>query len=549
MKPVVLAIAAPIGAAAFVPAVAADARSPTAVRVTIDDFSAGAGRWRAGHASTTRRTIDGEPVLTLRRGSLSRRLATGDGVSLDLRLSRGARADVAFGGIGSLHLREAGGRLIAGRTRVHRTLAPRGWYRVEAAAERIALDGQRVAPSPAPRDGRLAIRVRAGSVDLRALIAGPAADARTLLLQRLAWMHTRTPRGRQPIGTGLDRRLRFSRSWTRGFWPGSLWQAFDLTGAPMFKRWARQATRDNLGAERADTHDLGFMYELSSAAAYDRLCATSATSRDCKDFRRSALTAANSLLRLAATNAAAGTIPTRAATPCKGCGGSGEADTIVDSVMNLPLLYWASRVTGDARYRDVAARHLQIVADRMVRSDGSTWSSLHDRRSDGAFIRYDTHQGVRADSTWARGQAWAIRGFAEAASALRDPALLETALRTARYVMSRLPRPAVPLYDYDAPPSAPRDVSAGTITAAGMLRLAAACEQLAATCDPAPADTRRYARQLLAASLARIGRRPPLGLLGHQVYGYGGNASWDDDAELTFGINYALEALGTPSMS
>jgi len=285
------------------------------------------------------------------------------------------------------------------------------------------------------------------------------------------------------------------------------------------------------------------MYELSSALAYDHLCVRGPSRAGCKAFRRSGLTAANSLLRLAASNEKVGTIPITSATLCKGCAGRDESDTIVDSVMNLPLLFWATRVTGDERYRDVAARHARLVASRMVRSDGSTWSSMHNRRSDGAFLGFHTHQGYRDNSTWARGQAWAVHGFSEAALALNDQSLLDTAERTARYVMARLPAPGVPLYDYDAPRSAPHDVSAGVITAAGMLRLATACETLATSCDPAPAVARTYADKLLAASLARIGKRPPLGFLGHQVYGLGGNSSWDDDAELTFGLNYALEAL------
>ena len=62
---------------------------------------------------------------------------------------------------------------------------------------------------------------------------------------------------------------------------------------------------------------------------------------------------------------------------------------------------------------------------------------------------------------------------------------------------------------------------------------------------PAPADARSYARRLLTASLAGLRRKPPLGFLGHQVYGLGGKSRWDDDAELTFGIDYALEALNS----
>jgi hypothetical protein len=528
-------------ASALVPGTTTSARPTAGSGITIDDFSGGAVQWRAARASASRRTVAGEPVLTLKGGTLSRALPRGDSVSFDLRLSRGARTDIALGRTGTIHLRELHGRVIAGGTALHRTLAPHGWYRLEAAAGRVTLDGQRV--KSADRGGRLSIRVSAGAVDLRALIAGPDASPKALLLQRLAWLHTRTPRGRQPIGTGLDNRLRFSRSWTRGFWPGSLWHAYDMTQSAMFKRWARQATRDNFGAETADTHDLGFMYELSSAVAYDHLCAANATTADCKAFRGSALKAANSLLKLARTNEAVGTIPTRSEGSCTGCAGAGESDTIVDSVMNLPLLFWASRVTGDSRYREVAARHARVEAADMVRSDGSTWSSMHNRRSDGAFIEFHTHQGYSDDSTWARGQAWAVRGFAEAAIALKDAGLLDTAQRTARYVVTRLPTPAVPLYDYDAPPSKPHDVSAGVITAAGMLRLASACEEMAVTCNPSPADARSYARGLLTASLARLGKRPPLGFLGHQVYGLGGNSAWDDDAEMTFGINYALESL------
>lgn len=527
-----------IAAVLLLPSGTTGARTPSGARITIDDFSTGASHWRMANASTARTTLSGEPVLTLKAGALSRSLARGDSVSFDLRLRRGTRADFALGPNGTLHLRESRGRIVAGRTRVHRTLAPNRWYRLEAADGRVTLDGQRVRSAAPGGNGRLSIHVANGAVDLRALIDGPSSQAETLLAQRLAWLHARTPRGKQPIGTGLDNRLRFSRSWTRGFWPGSLWHAYDLTGSPMFERWARQATIDNFGAEHADTHDLGFMYELSSASAYDHVCTTNtSTSADCKAFRRSALTAADSLARLAATNQAVGTIPIAS--------GGDESDTIVDSVMNLPLLFWASRVTGDASYRDIATRHAHVVADKMVRSDGSTWSSMHNRRSDGAFVEYHTHQGYRDDSTWARGQAWAVYGFATAAGALGDSRLLETAQRTARYVMARLPTPGVPLYDYDAPSSKPHDVSAGVITAAGMLRLANACESLRTACTPAPADARRYGQQLLAASLAKIGRRPPLGYLGNQVYGLGGNAHWDDDAELTFGINYALEALNS----
>ena len=70
---------------------------------------------------------------------------------------------------------------------------------------------------------------------------------------------------------------------------------------------------------------------------------------------------------------------------------------------SLKLFEEGHRPKGDERYRDVAARHARVVASRMVRSDGSTWSSMHNRRSDGAFLGFHTHQGYRENSTWARG--------------------------------------------------------------------------------------------------------------------------------------------------
>ena len=539
-------------AALLVPAfsVATDAQAPPPSRITVDDFSRGAAAWAAAPGTRTRtRTVDADPVLTLAGGGLTRPLPRGDTVSFDLRPSRGAVLDLTLGGAGSLRLREAAGHFVAGRsTVVRRTLAPDGWWRVEASTARkvAALDGRSVRLAPRRGAKQLVIHVERGSVQLRAYVATPASDATGLLLQRLAWLHTRTPQGKQPLGTGLDNRLRFSRSWTRGFWPGSLWNAYDLTRRPMFKRWARRATVENFGGEKMDTHDLGFMYGLSSAGAYDHLCRGGAADHACSAFRKSALAAASSLLRLAATNRAAGTIPTRAQSPCSRCSAVDESDTIIDSVMNLSLLFWASDISGDQRYRDLAARHARLVATKMVRPDGSTWSSLHVRRSDGVFLRYETHQGYRDDTTWARGQAWAIYGFAAAAKALADKDLLATAERTTRYVLARQPTPAVPLYDFDAPAGSPRDVSAGVIAAAGMLRLADACEALAVSCDPSPAEARSYARRLLTASLSAVGTRPPLGYLGHQVYGLGGASRWDDDAEMMFGLYYALEALRAP---
>jgi hypothetical protein len=100
----------------------------------------------------------------------------------------------------------------------------------------------------------------------------------------------------------------------------------------------------------------------------------------------------------------------------------------------------------------------------------------------------------------------------------------------------------VPLYDYDAPPGAPTDVSAGVVAAAGLERLASLCAGWTAAC-PDGTRWRVLGRRMLAAALRGISTRPPLGYLGGQAYTVGGRSRWDDDAELAWGVYYALEAV------
>ena len=215
---------------------------------------------------------------------------------------------------------------------------------------------------------------------------------------------------------------------------------------------------------------------------------------------------------------------------------------IIDSVMNLALLAWATRTTGRPGYAALARRHAHALAEHLVRANGSTAQSVHFRRKDGKVLRVHTHQGVDAASTWARGQSWAVYGFAEIGEALHDPELVRISERAAHFVAARLPTAAVPPWDYDAPPLAPHDVSAGAIASAGLMRLASACRALPAACLEAE-RWRPTAERLLTASLQGTRTRPPLGRLGSQVYTLGGRASWDDNAELIFGLDYALEAI------
>jgi len=392
--------------------------------------------------------------------------------------------------------------------------------------------------------GTLAMVAHGARVQISGLIISDYRDGAGLLLQRLAELHARLRPGQFPVGADLHNRLHIDpRYWTSGFWPGALWQASGLVGglgSQMFASWALQATLAHLGMERTPTHDVGFEYGQSSLAGWEALChgraARSSRRRVavCGQLRRSVLAAADELVALERGNARAGAIPTDPR--------GGEADTLIDSMMNIAILPWASRVTGRRVYAQVALRHALVVARRLVRRDGSTAQVVRFDRATGRVLGIGTRQGLSARSTWSRGQAWAVYGFAQAALQLHDRGLLRVALRTAAYVARRLPRGGIPRWDYDAPAGAPVDVSAGVITSAGLFHLVSACRALPGVCGSVRPWV-RLGRRMLSAALARAWTRPPLGFLPDQILNEHGTGCWCNGGELMFGLSYALEAL------
>jgi unsaturated chondroitin disaccharide hydrolase len=198
-------------------------------------------------------------------------------------------------------------------------------------------------------------------------------------------------------------------------------------------------------------------------------------------------------------------------------------------------------------YRRLALHQARVIASVLVRRDGSTAQSANFDRASGRLLSVTTHQGLSNRSTWARGEAWALYGFSVAALELGDRALLRVAQRVAGYVISNVPAGGVPRWDYDAPAGAPVDVSAGVITAAGLLHLVAACGHFGgAGCgDAATARWTALARRMLAAAVGGYASAsPPLGLLRSQIQDQRwGNSCWCDHGELIYGLSYALEAL------
>ncbi|HCX84679.1 MAG TPA: glucuronyl hydrolase [Micrococcales bacterium] len=252
--------------------------------------------------------------------------------------------------------------------------------------------------------------------------------------------------------------------WTAGFWPGMLWLADDLTGGDAFRAAAARhvpAFADRL-ARRADTdhHDLGFLYTLSCVAGWVRTGDEVA--------RTTALAAADLLMHR--FHGAAGIL--------QAWGDLADPEqrgrAIVDSLMNTPLLIWASRESGDPRFRLGAERHVHQLADHIVRADGSTFHTFHWDPVTGAPERGSTAQGLFDGSVWARGQAWGVYGFALNARLLDDPALLAPARACADYLLAHLPEDLVPFWDLVLPHDSaePRDSSAAAIAVCGLLELA-----------------------------------------------------------------------------
>ena len=245
--------------------------------------------------------------------------------------------------------------------------------------------------------------------------------------------------------------------WTGGFVAGQLWLASRLPGRGRLAEEARAVTE--LIAPRAaqpTTHDLGFLFWPSAVLGYR------ATGDE--RLRRLGLEAASSLMQRVLP---AGVIQVIGALDDRGYRGR----VIIDTLPNLLLLWWAD-AEGLEGAASTAGSHFEASLRALVRPDGSTF---HAGRfaDDGSVTELGTINGYSRDSTWARGQAWAIHGLVSSYRATGDADLLAAAERSARWFVERLPGDGIPPGDFAAPPG-PKDASAGAIVASALLDLAEA---------------------------------------------------------------------------
>ncbi|KAJ7063537.1 glycoside hydrolase family 88 protein [Mycena amicta] len=144
---------------------------------------------------------------------------------------------------------------------------------------------------------------------------------------------------------------------------------------------------------------------------------------------------------------------------------------IIDNMMNLEVLWQAFALTGNTTLTNIAISHADTTMKNHIRTDGSTWHVVEYNSTTGVVIRKRTSQGFSDNSTWSRGQAWGVYGFANMYAHTKDPAYLTTARRMATYFLDNLPANGIVPWDFNAPQPRPADSSAATIMANGLLLL------------------------------------------------------------------------------
>ncbi|KAJ7349077.1 glycoside hydrolase family 88 protein [Mycena albidolilacea] len=147
---------------------------------------------------------------------------------------------------------------------------------------------------------------------------------------------------------------------------------------------------------------------------------------------------------------------------------------IIDNMMNLEILWVVYGLTGNTTLRDIALAHADTTMKNHIRTDGSTWHVVEYNSTTGTVIKKRTSQGFSDSSTWSRGQAWGIYGYANMYKRSKDPKYLATAQKLATYFLNNLPSDGIVPWDFNAPlvpAPRPADSSAATIAANGLLLL------------------------------------------------------------------------------
>lgn len=245
------------------------------------------------------------------------------------------------------------------------------------------------------------------------------------------------------------------RNWTSGFFPGCLWLIYKKSDD---EYWKVQAEKWTLSLEEMKNynhdHDIGFRMMTSFGNAFS-------------------LTGKNQYREILFSSAE--TLASRYDPEIKGIkswDAFGNYPIIIDSMMNLELLFWASEESDNRAWFEIARKHAITVINYHLRADGSTYHVV-DFNKDGSVKWKGTTQGYSSESTWSRGQAWGIYGFTITYKYTEEQKFLDIAETLASYFIENLPENGIPFYDFEDPaiPEVNRDASAASIAASAFYKL------------------------------------------------------------------------------
>ena len=256
--------------------------------------------------------------------------------------------------------------------------------------------------------------------------------------------------------------------WTTGFWTGEIWLAYEFCEDKRLLKAANSQIGSFynriLNKVDVDHHDMGFLYSPSCVAGY-KLTGN-------LEAREAAILAADQLISRYQPKGefiqAWGAMDD-----------PGNYRLIIDCLLNLPLLYWASEETKDNKYREIAEKHIHTALSNVIREDNSTWHTFFFDKETGKPDHGATCQGYKDGSAWARGQAWGVYGTALAYRYTKREEYIAIFKRVTDYFIRHLPEDLVPYWDLEflRGDEEPRDSSSASIAACGMLEMAKYMEE------------------------------------------------------------------------
>lgn len=254
--------------------------------------------------------------------------------------------------------------------------------------------------------------------------------------------------------------------WTEGFFPGTLWYLYEFSKDEKFMK-AADKFQSSFETHKSltENHDLGFIFNSSYGNGFRLL--------NEKNYKDVLITASNSLITR--FNEKVGCIKSWNVDKGWQSKRNWQFPVIIDNMMNLELLFKATELTGDEKYKNVAISHANTTLKNHFRKDNSSYHVVDYDPITGNVRSQQTAQGYADDSSWARGQAWAVYGYTVCYRYTKDEKYLKHAENVADFIINYkgLPDDGIPYWDYNASniPNEPRDVSAATVTISALLEL------------------------------------------------------------------------------